>query len=279
GRNLVLESPLMAGDEYGYFAPVQTFPDLSARFAVDPYLPRYYSPTFTVVGAALSRLSTRPELLLKVVYSAGFVAIVLMFLALSRALTRREPTPLTAVVFMLLPSSAYTAYFMPEMMYTFLFAVLSWIVAIMLPARMLSGAVLSGVVVGTMLLTKPHALALFLGTVLTFAALFAAPSFIRPARSRLLPLIPLFMLSTYVTVVCLNGVIARRLELSPLAFVGSIYVPYFARDLSAASLLGKLPASRDSRRAPDRVRDVRRVGRSAWVRRASPSLHDEGGAR
>ena len=130
---------------------------------------------------------------------------------------------------------------MPEMTYTFLFALLSWVVAIILPARMLSGAVLSGVVVGTMLLTKPHALALFLGTCLTFAALFVAPSSIRPTRRRLLAMIPLFMLSSYVTVVCMNGVIAQRLELSPLAFVGAIYVPYVARDLSAVSLLGKLP--------------------------------------
>ena len=240
-KDLTLETPLMAGDEYGYFAPVQTFPDLSARFAVDPYLPRYYSPAFTVVGTALSRVSQRPEVLLKVVHTAGFVGIVLVFLALSRALARGGPRPLTAAVFMLLPSSAYTAYFMPEMTYTFLFALLSWVVAIIFPARMLSGAVLSGVVVGTMLLTKPHALALFLGTFLTLAALFVAPSSIRPARRRLLALIPLFMLSSYVTVVCMNGVIARRLELSPLAFVGAIYVPYFARDLSAVSLLGKLP--------------------------------------
>ena len=80
-KDLTLETPLMAGDEYGYFAPVQTFPDLSARFAVDPYLPRYYSPAFTVLGTALSRVSQRPEVLLKIVHTAGFVGIVLVFLA------------------------------------------------------------------------------------------------------------------------------------------------------------------------------------------------------
>src|ERR1700754_3088460 len=45
-RNLLLESPLMAGDEYAYFAAAQTFPHSGERFAFDPYLPRIYSPAF-----------------------------------------------------------------------------------------------------------------------------------------------------------------------------------------------------------------------------------------
>ena len=75
----------------------------------------------------------------------------------------------------MLPMSAYTAYFMPETTYAFLFAVLTWLMLALLPAHVAVGSTLSGVVVGTMLLIKPHALALFLAVLATLAALAVAP--------------------------------------------------------------------------------------------------------
>jgi len=237
-RNLLLESPLMAGDEYGYFAPVQTFPNLSERFAVDPYLPRYYSPLFSAYGAALAIVSSRPELLLKALNTAGFIAVVLLFLALIRRLDPTRATAPTAMVFALLPNSAYTAYVMPEMMYTLLFAALTWFVVIALATRIQTAAVLSGVVVGAMLLVKPHAVALVFAVPLTLGALVIAPPSIRPSRRRVLTSIPLFIVSTYATLVCMNGLIAGRLELSPFAFVGTVYQGYFSGGFSAASWLG-----------------------------------------
>src|SRR3954470_15700816 len=64
-RNLILDSPLMAGDEYAYFAAAQMFPDAALRYAGDPYLPQIYSPVFAGLGRALFAVSDRPELLMK----------------------------------------------------------------------------------------------------------------------------------------------------------------------------------------------------------------------
>ena len=239
-KNLMLESPLMAGDEYGYFAPSQTFPNLSERFAGDPYIPRYYSPVLSACGALLAVISNHPELLLKIFNTVAFVSIVLVFLALIGRFDRAMVTPIAAAVFVLLPSSAYAAYFMPEIMYTLLFALLTWAVVLVLPSRVTTGAIVSGVIIGVMLLVKPHALALCLAMLLTFGALLVAPSSAWPDRRRVIvTTVPLFLVSAYLTMISINGVISRHLDLSPLAFVGTVYHGYFASGVSASSWIGR----------------------------------------
>src|SRR6187200_496317 len=102
-RNLSLESPLMAGDEYAYFAAAQTFPNSGERFASDPYLPRIYSPAFAAYGSVLVRLSDRPALVMKVLNTLSFVLTTLLFLGLVKRLGGVDPSPASAAVFLLLP--------------------------------------------------------------------------------------------------------------------------------------------------------------------------------
>src|SRR6185436_6999732 len=98
-----------------------------------------------------------------------FVCVTLIYLALARRLGA-ERRLLTAAVLMLIPTSAFTAYFMPESTYSLCFALLASAVVTQFPRRILAGAAGAGVVVGTMLLVKPHALALFIAVPLTMLA-------------------------------------------------------------------------------------------------------------
>src|SRR5207244_3702618 len=133
---LALESPLMSGDEYAYFAAAQTFPDSAERYASDQYLPRIYSPVFAAYGRTFFSLSDRPELLLKALNTICFALTTLLFLRLVKALGGVNASPVCAAVFLLLPISTYTAYFMPETTYAFLFALLTWAVVYLLPTHL-----------------------------------------------------------------------------------------------------------------------------------------------
>ena len=238
-RNLALDSPVMGGDEYAYFAAAQTFPDSAQRHLNDPYLQSIYSPVFAAYGRVLFSLSDRPELLLKALNTVCFALTTLLFLRLIKTLGGVEASPMSAAVFLLLPISAYTAYFMPETTYGFLFALLTWCVVGLLPAHLLSGAVLSGAVVGTMLLVKPHALAIVLAMLLTLGALLIAPLAFRPARRTALAGLSLFIFSTYLALVCVNTLLIHHLQLHPLAFVGGFYEPFLSQTVSVTSWLGR----------------------------------------
>ena len=238
-RNLALESPLMSGDEYAYFAAAQTFPDSAERYASDQYLPRIYSPVFAAYGRTFFSLSDRPELLLKALNTICFALTTLLFLRLVKALGGVNASPVCAAVFLLLPISTYTAYFMPETTYAFLFALLTWAVVYLLPTHLFTGTMLSGALVGTMLLVKPHALAVFIAVLLTLGALFMAPPALRPSRRRLLACVALFILSAYVTLAGVNGILTRHLQLHPLMFVGDLYRSYLSQGAMLTSWVGK----------------------------------------
>jgi phosphoglycerol transferase len=227
----------MAGDEYAYFAAAQTFPHSAERFTYDPYLPRIYSPVFAVYGRMLFSLSDRPELLLKVLNTACFALTTLLCLRLVKTISGVDASPVSAVVFLLLPISSYTAYFMPETTYAFLFTLLAWCVVALLPTHIFRGAVLSGALVGTMLLVKPHALAVFLSVLLTFGALFISPRAFRPGRRTLLAGVAVFIFSSYITLVCLNAVPTHQFQLRPLFFVGEAYRPFLLQGTLLTSWL------------------------------------------
>jgi phosphoglycerol transferase len=240
-RNLLLESPLMAGDEYAYFAAAQTFPNSAERFAFDPYLPRVYNPVFAAYGSLMVQLSNRPELLLKTFNTVAFALTTVLLLGLITKVGGGAPSLTSAAVLLVIPISAYTAYFMPETTYALLFTLLTCSVVGVLPGAVISGALLAGTVVGTMLLVKPHALAMFVAVTLTFGALFVAPSAFRPRRRALLAGVALFVASTYVALVFINGALSGGWQLHPFTFVGGIYQPFLSQGFSRTSWVGRIP--------------------------------------
>jgi phosphoglycerol transferase len=239
-RNLALGSPVMPGDEYAYFSAGQTFPNPAARFESDPYLPRVYSPVFAAYTSLFFALSNRPEIPLKLFNTILFGLSVLLSVRLLNAI--REPgTSRTApVVFLLLPTSAYTAYFMPESAYALLFMLLSVCLVVLVPARAVMGAAACGAVVGAMLLVKPHAVALVVAVTFALASLLVAPAPLRPERRQAVAALAAFIVAAYAVMVCLNGVLTGTVRLHPLLFVGEIYQPYLAQGVSLATWLGRV---------------------------------------
>ena len=224
-RNLALDSPLMAGDEYAYYSAAETFPNPASRSSTDQYLPKIYSPVFAGYGRLLFGLSSQPELLLKVLNTLAFILTTLLYLALLRAVGGTGAPRLLAALLLVTPISAYTAYFMPESTYGLFFALLAWIVVIVCPTRLMAASALAGMVVGTMLLIKPHALALLAAVALTLLAQSAAPGRLRLRVTQVVASIGLFFLCSYVTLVGLNGALSGDLRFHPLLFVGPIYRP------------------------------------------------------
>jgi len=236
-RNVALESPLMAGDEYAYFAAAQTFPHSAERFISDPHLPRIYSPVFAAYGHALFAAASRPEYLMKALNVLAFAGAVAVFLSLLPVVGGRSPSRLLAALLLLTPISAYTAYFMPESTYGLFFAALAWAMVKVLPVRPLAGAAMAGATVGAMLLIKPHALALFVAVPLTLAAWTAAPARLRPRLTTVAAGAGVFAAACYVTLVIVNLLLSPRLELHPLTFVGAVYRPYLSGGSSPAAWL------------------------------------------
>ena len=214
------------------------FPDSREVYAGDPYVPRVYSPLFAAYGRALLSLTPHPAPVFKSINALMFVMSMGVFLALLKKMSGVEPSLLTAMVFLWLPFSSYTAYFMPETGYLFLFAVLTWIMVLRVPFSPVSGAVFAGVVVGAMLLMKPHAIAMIMAVLLSLTARVIAPPSIRSNVRSVLGFLVIFITSAYVTLVGVNRLLTGTLLWHPVAFVGGLYRPTLAQGVSWSSWVG-----------------------------------------
>jgi phosphoglycerol transferase len=230
----------MSGDEYAYFAAAQSFPDTTERFLLDPYLPRVYCPVFAAYGRLAMAISDRPELLVKFLNTLVFAITTLIVLHLLRRVAGSRPPATAAVVFALVPFSAYSAYFMPETVYGLFFVLLATCVVLFLPARPFVGAIACGSIVGVMLLVKPHAIALFAAVLLTIGALAVAPRTMRTRGPVVLCAVGLFTASTYAALVTVNWLLTAVLRLHPFLFVGEIYQSYLFQGLSVGLWMERL---------------------------------------
>ena len=234
-KNLALDNPMVPGDEYVYLSAAQTFPDSGERFATDPYLPRTYSPLFAAYGRAVLSVIDRPAAAITSLNAVAFVVAMAFFLALIRRISGVDPSILAAAVLLCFPFSSYTAYFMPETAYFLLFALLTWTTVAYVPRSLIRGTTLAGVLVGSMLLVKPHAIAMFIAVLLTLGIRGISPVSFRPAVRSVLGSLLLFIVSVYVTLVGLNGVLTGTWMLHPLMFVGGLYRPNVAQGVSLSS--------------------------------------------
>jgi phosphoglycerol transferase len=238
-RNLALHSPVMAGDEYAYYAAAKMFPDASLAYINDPFLQKIYSPLFSGLGYLLFTASSTPEVLMKVVNSIAFGLTALLFAGMLAKLHLARLQILGLCLFIVVPISSYTAYFMPEAIYALLFWSLAACMVLLFPAYPRISSIIAGGLVGTMLLIKPHALAIFLSVIATFVALALAPRPLRPSRRELLGVMVFFTLATYFAMVVLNWAVGQQLNLHPLAFVGSFYRSNLAEGTTVASWWGR----------------------------------------
>jgi phosphoglycerol transferase len=222
-KNVSLGSPIMAWDEYGYFAQAREFPTVDAIMAYDPTIQRTNNVLYFWGGNLLWRNFSDAALVMRLLQSAlYFLTIAVVFLLCRYFMSRWDSAILTTVTFYSALSS-YTAYFMPETLYLLLFFVLVGLAVTTIPRWPMFGAAMCGFVVALLMLTKPHgvAIALAVGTTLLIGVVF--PRMFVQSRLRSLAALLTLGLSIYASMVGINGALTGRLLFSPLLFVGTLY--------------------------------------------------------
>jgi hypothetical protein len=160
-RATTIMSPLMAGDAYAYFAHARMAGRLDALYAADPAIQRVNNPLFFSIGGLACRLAGGDgTLVLRVLNVALFVAGCGLCASLVRRPAHRWDRVGALGLLLATPLSSYCHCFMPEIVYFFLVMVLS-VVVVRGPGPVAgTSAVAAGAVLGGLLGTKPHAVAI-----------------------------------------------------------------------------------------------------------------------
>src|SRR5206468_4432737 len=131
-----------------------------------------------------------------------------------------------AVAALITAQSSYSAYFMPETVYTLLFfSLMAYAVSFF--RRPVIGALGCGILVALMALTKPHAITMGLGIAVTWMVCVLFPRLVGIARVRSALALACFGGAFYVALVGINGLLTGRLRLDPLLFVGDFYAQFW----------------------------------------------------
>ena len=224
GRNIALVSPTMGGDEYAYYSGARKLSDISVLKSRDPYLQLTPNLVFLGLGKLFFSISRNPDMLMKMFNGVAFSISVLLVCIIMYRLTQGRFPFHAPIIISLLPSSAFSAYFMPETLYALIFLSLALVLIFLIPKYDFLAVCVAGILSGALILTKPHGISVFVATLLTILSLVLLPVTLRLAWRRALTLAGLFVLSAYVSEILLSWAITTgKLSWDPLLFVGSIY--------------------------------------------------------
>jgi hypothetical protein len=160
-RAMTIMSPLMAGDAYAYFAHARMAGRLDALYAADPAIQRVNNPLFFSIGGLACRLAGGDgTFVLRVLNVVLFVVGCGLCASLIRPPTHRWDRVGALGLLLVTPLSSYCHCFMPEIVYFFQVVLLSVVVARAPGPVAGTSAVAAGAVLGGLLGTKPHALAI-----------------------------------------------------------------------------------------------------------------------
>lgn len=239
-RNLALQSPVMSGDEYAYYASARVLRNVPGLATRDPYLQLVGDPVFLAIGRLFFKLTPNPELLMKVFNALAFASCVLLACILMAALSRNRFPRHAPFVLALLPFSAYSAHFMPESLYALIFLTIAATLVWLLPERPVLGSCVAAFLVAALMLTKPNGAAIFAAVLLTVLALSAAPRNLRMNWSKTLISGGVFVVVAYASEVLLNALIMSKLSWNALLFIGQSYATSLDKALRLASYASML---------------------------------------
>ncbi|MFM7185777.1 MAG: hypothetical protein ACKO4Z_13540, partial [Planctomycetota bacterium] len=160
-RGVTIGHPFMAGDEYAYFAHARMAGRLGELYAADPRIQRVNNPVFFALGTLACRMAGGDgTALLRFIDTLLFAAACCICSGLAGRTTIQRDRAGLLLVLSLMPLSGYCLYFMPEILYFFLATLLTAMV-VRGPGLPRGGAALAaGALLGVLLGTKPHAVAL-----------------------------------------------------------------------------------------------------------------------
>ena len=222
-KNISLGSPIMAGDEYAYFAQAREFPTIDAIVSYDPTIQRTNNTLYLWIGSLLWRYSGQPALIMRVIQSVLYVLVIVVVFALGRCFMERRKSAIVALVTCCTAMSSYSAYFMPETLYQLLFFVLAALLVTISPARSVQGAAACGFVTALLMLTKPHGVAIAAAVTATLLVRLITPRNFGSSRRTAMSALVVFGLTTYLSMVLVNAILVGHFRFSPLLFVGTFY--------------------------------------------------------
>jgi phosphoglycerol transferase len=222
-KNISLGSPIMAGDEYAYFALSREFPALDAIAAYDPTIQRTNNVFYFWIGHALWTQFPDPALAMRLLQSGLYCLMAVVAFRICRCFIGRWGSLALAAISCITAMSSYSAYFMPETLFQLLFFLLAATLVLVLPFRPMAGAALAGILAALLLLTKPHGVALVVAVLATMLACLLFPGPFAMSRRRAGAMLLTFAGVTYAAMVAANAGMTHTLPLSPMLFVGSFY--------------------------------------------------------
>lgn len=225
-KNANLVSPIMGSDEYVYFSQSREFPDLANLQTYDPTTAQTYNVVYFWIGHALWNIALDPALTMRVLQSLLYILICPVFYVLCRRFLSRRTSAGFAVGALMTAQSSFSAYFMPETVYAFLFFSLM-AYAVWFFSRPVIGALGCGILVALMTLTKPHGIAVALGVAFTWMVCILCPRLVGIARMRSALTLAWFGVAFYASLVGINGLLTGRVRLDPLLFVGGLYTQFW----------------------------------------------------
>jgi phosphoglycerol transferase len=146
--------PSVLGDEWSYSLYSRLLPFSQARVPSFLYFLIYRSSN--VCGVEFASCT-------RVLNAGFFVAATPFMFLIARRHMHLGLAMLLTLATLLSPLSTYTAFFMPEAMYFFMFWVLAWIVLVVAPYASVINGLLVGALLGAMCLVKFHAIFLLGG--------------------------------------------------------------------------------------------------------------------
>lgn len=170
----------------------------------------------------------------RIVNTLLFVAAAPFIYLVAKKVCSRPVAAMLALLSVLGPVNSFTAYFMPESMYFFGFAVFAWVALAYRNAAPLVYGVLCGAVLGLMSVVKVHALFL-MPALLVFMAYLSIG---RGWLTRLLQMAAGALLAMVVVKLVVGYLFAGR---EGLNILGSFYTAHASGNMMGRSLLGLLP--------------------------------------
>lgn len=240
-RNVDVVSPIMGHDEYAYFSQAREFPDLANLQSYDPTGMRSNNLVYFWLGHIFWR-TVDPAASMRAFQSILYVGILPIFYLTCRHFLPRPTSAFVAVVGLLTARSTYSTYFMPDTIYTFLFALL-FLGLVRFANQPVMIALVSGALAATLTLTKPHGIAVAMAVALTFGICILLPQLANWVRTQAAIALGVFVVTFYVSLITLNATLTGHLRLHPLLFVGDGYMAFFSAKQPIGAIRDLLIAS------------------------------------
>lgn len=172
---VTIGSPILGSDEYAYFISGKFSTGLSELYQRDPMLQRLPNLLFFKLMHLVSAgAGTAVVPVFRLLHAVEYLLAALLLRQTFVRIVGERPAFWGTAAFLMLPATLYLQTVMPETELVLCAAVLGYLLIVVLPDRPAVAALCSGLLLGSALLVKPHAVAMLAAALLLLIVAFAA---------------------------------------------------------------------------------------------------------